>query len=241
MHVFKFIYCRYCKYYKLVLGCPRSFQSISLLYNPWWNIDYRAEKFTSSVYKGLIQYHLVIYCTTNVIINFAPTHQCYYKVCWVQSLQQLKNANSSIEEKVGLTLAEFLNISLYLGNALKNIIEWSETNVSCETWERRDTEETVRLSSPLISTHAGIWLTDPSLQQIWVGFMVDGVANLYFSSSGCWTRKSRKGEWGMKVYRKCAHSQLGSPWKTSPERDLWPPCPAQCYWYPVMVMVEEVT
>ena len=56
--------------------------------------------------------------------------------------------------------------------------------------------------SPLISTQAGIWLTEPSLQQIWVGFMVDGVANLYFSLWGCW-RREKKGEctYGVKVHR----------------------------------------
>ena len=38
---------------------------------------------------------------------------------------------------------------------------------------------------PLTSVHGGIWLIDPSEHVICVGFIVDGVANLYSVSFGC--------------------------------------------------------
>ena len=39
--------------------------------------------------------------------------------------------------------------------------------------------------SPMISVQGGNWLMDPSEHLTWVGFIVEGVANLYFSSLAC--------------------------------------------------------
>ena len=85
--------------------------------------------------------------------------------------------------------------------------------------------------SPMISVQGGNWLMDPSEHLIWVGFIVEGVANLYFSSLACW-EKTLLTLLSQRPYFFMRYLQEGSLDRTCSGCMQWPPYPAPRSWCP---------
>ena len=108
--------------------------------------------------------------------------------------------------------APLCSLSLWQCTLQHHKMEWDECHLWAVSDVRDNAWEKFGVCLPFISTHAGIWLTAPSLQEIWVGFMVDGIENLYLSSSGCWSETWERGStWKLGTsIGQCTHRHIFS-------------------------------